>query len=389
MRISLSLSIAIALVSFSAGAAQPLKPLGRQDQAPKRLVTLPAPNASIERAPVSFAWKLDPNTEVVSPKTYVAESREYWETIDGAALDRGVQLKMSAPGSLIRVSPIAGASGLRSEQLEVLGSDGRAVRMKSIASTEQLKAAGMDVNAGSLVAKMADTAGAGVYTLRAPKARGQYLVHVFEPGSDRVLRAGTDREHALAGDTLRLNADYASAGRSAKATAEAMLVAPDGRTWPVLMRTAGAGLTADVKLPSDVGNAPGLWELQVFAEADGVQRDTRTAFAVAAPTARFDGNFAFNAKTMRMALPIQSGSPGRYEARGTLFAKAPDGSMRPVSQAHSANWFKRGSGMLVLQFDRSHLPAGYGAPFEVRQLELHDQSRMAPLESRESAGRAR
>ena len=44
---------------------------------------------------------------------------------------------------------------------------------------------------------------------------------------------------------------------------------------------------------------------------------------------------------------------------------------------------------LVLQFERSHLPAGYGAPFEVRQLELNDQSRMAPLESRESAGRAR
>ena len=394
MRISLSLSIATALtgaalMSFSAAAAQPLKPLGRQDQAPKRLVALPAPSAAIERAPVSFAWKLDPKADVVASKAYVAESREYWETVDGAALDRGVQVKMSAPGSLIRVSPIAGARGLRSEQLEVLGSDGRAVRMKNIATAEQLKAAGMDVNTGTLVAKMGDTAGAGEYTLRAPKASGQYLVHIFEPGSERVLRAGTDREHALAGDTLRLNVDYANAGRSAKATAEAMLVAPDGRNWPVSMRNAGTGLAADVKLPSDVGATPGLWELQVFAEADGVQRDTRTAFAVAAPTARFSGNFAFNAKTMRMALPIQTGSQGRYEARGTLFAKSPDGSMRPVSQAHTANWFKRGNGMLVLQFDRTHVPAGFGAPYEVRQLELHDQSRMAPLESRESAGRAR
>jgi hypothetical protein len=63
--------------------------------------------------------------------------------------------------------------------------------------------------------------------------------------------------------------------------------------------------------------------------------------------------------------------------------------MRPVSQAHSAAWLKRGNGMLVLQFDRSHLPAGYGAPFEVRQLELNDQARMAPLERRERAGVAR
>jgi hypothetical protein len=389
MRISLSLSIAIALVSFSAGAAQPLKPLGRQDQAPIRLVALPAPAAAIERAPVSFSWKLDPLANLAASKPFVSESREYWQTVDGTALDRGVELKMSAPGSLIRVSPIADARGLRSEQLQITAGDGRSVQMENIATAEQMKAAGMDLASGSLVAKMSDNAGAGEYILRAAKASGRYVVHVFEPASTRVLRAATDRGHALAGDTLRLNVDYADAGRSAKARAEALLVAPDGRSWPVAMRDAGGGLAADVKLPSAVGTASGLWELQVFAEADGVPRDTRTAFAVAAPTARFNGIFAFNAKTMRMALPIQAGSAGRYEARGTLFAKAPDGQMRPVSQAHSANWFKRGNGMLVLQFDRTHVPAGYGAPFEVRQLELHDQSRMAPLESRERAGRAR
>lgn len=389
MRLTLSLSIAVALASFSAGAAQPLKSPARQDQAPKRLAVLPAPAAAIERAPVSFAWKLDPNAEVVAAKAFVAESREYWETVDGAALNAGVSLKLSAPGSLIRISPTKGAKALRSEQLDVRSGDGRAVGLKSIADAAQLKAAGMDVNEGSLVAKMADTSGAGDYTLRAAKASGQYLVHVYEPASDRVLRAAADRSRALAGDAVRLNVQYDNAGRSAKAQGEALLVAPDGRSWPVALRGAGNGLVADVKLPNDVGTTPGLWELQVFAEADGVQRDARTAFAVAAPTARFNGNFAFNAKTMRMALPIQAGSPGRYEARGTLFAKAPDGSMRPVSQAHSANWFKRGSGMLVLQFDRSHVPAGYGAPYEVRQLELHDQSRMAPLESRESSGRVR
>ena len=107
---------------------------------------------------------------------------------------------------------------------------------------------------------------------------------------------------------------------------------------------------------------------------------------MAAPTARFRGQFAFDATTMRMTLPVQAGSVGRYEARGTLYATAPDGQLRPVSQAHSAAWMKRGNGTLVLQFDRSHLPAGYGAPFEVRDLSLNDQSRMAPLESRARIG---
>jgi hypothetical protein len=59
--------------------------------------------------------------------------------------------------------------------------------------------------------------------------------------------------------------------------------------------------------------------------------------------------------------------------------------MRPVAQAHSAAWLDGKRGMLVLDFEQAHLPVGYGAPFEVRQLELHDQGRMMPLEVRTRA----
>lgn len=385
----LSIAIALALFSYSATAAQPLRTAGPRDQAPTRLVALPAPSAQIERAPVSFSWKLDPTQAISTPQPHVAQSREYWQTVDAADLDRGVALKMSAPGSLIRISPTQGARALRSADLQILDSQG-AAKVQTLASAEQLAKAGMDVQAGTVIAKLAPQEGADTYTVRAPKAEGRYLVHVFEPQSSDVLRAGADRSRALAGSSLRFDVDFSRAGKlSSSMQAEAMLVAPDGRSWPVALDRNGQGLAADVKLPGDAGNAPGLWELQVFANADGIQRDARTAFSVSAPTARFNGIFAFNAKTMRMALPVQTGSAGRYEARGTLFATGTDGVMRPVSEAHSAAWMKRGNGMLVLQFDRKHLPQGYGAPFEVRQLELNDQSRMSPLESRETAGRVR
>ncbi len=385
----LSIAIALALCSFSAVAAQPLRPAGAKDQAPTRLVALPAPSAQIERAPVSFSWKLDPSQQVFDSQPYVAQSREYWETVDAAALDKGVQLKMSAPGSLIRISPTQGARALRSDELQVNDSRG-AAKLENIANAEQLTKAGMNVQAGSVIAKLDSQEGADTYTVRVPKAEGRYLVHVFEPESTAVLRAGADRSHALAGGSVRFDVDFSQAGKMSAMQAEAMLVAPDGRSWPVALDASGnGGLAANVKLPADTGNAQGLWELQVFANAGGIQRDARTAFAVAAPTARLDGVFAFNARTMRMALPVQAASVGRYEARGTLFATGSDGVMRPVSEAHSAAWMKRGKGMLVLQFDRAHLPQGYGAPFEVRQLELNDQSRMAPLESRERAGVAR
>lgn len=378
------LFIALTLATASTFAAQPLLPERGTDQVPSRLAAVPAPGAAVERAPVSFSWKLDPMQALHAPQPYEAQSREYWQTVSGAELVAGVPLQMSASGSLIRVSPGHGARALRTDALQIQGANGRAAHVQSLASAEQLQAAGMNVGNGTLIAKLGNEDGAGDYTLQVAQAEGDYVVHVFEPESDQVLRAGTSRTLALAGGRIRLDAAFEQAGRAVPAEADALLVAPDGRNWPVRVDASADGrISADVALPNDVGNARGLWELQVFANAGGVQRDARTAFAVSAPTARFFGNTAFNARTLRMALPVQAASEGRYEARGTLFATAPDGSLRPVSEAHSAAWMKRGLGVLSLQFDRAHLPQGYGAPFEVRGLELNDQSRMAPLERRE------
>ena len=70
-----------------------------------------------------------------------------------------------------------------------------------------------------------------------------------------------------------------------------------------------------------------------IGDVEGVPRDARTAFAVAQPTARFAGGFGVDAAKLRVSLPVEAASPGRYEARGTLYATAKAASMRPVSQA--------------------------------------------------------
>lgn len=388
MRMTLSIAVATALVAFSgaASAAQPLLPAGGKDQVPSKLAALPAPSMQVERAPVAFSWKLDPAAAVYDAAPAVAESREYWQTVEGAELQRGVALKLSAPGSLIRISPAADARGLATDALKLQGARGPA-KLERLLDERQLKAAGMEVGTGTVMAKLAPEAGAGSFTLSASEARGRYVVHVFEPASTDVLSARIDRDRALAGGDIRLDVDFARAGRKVAANGEALLVSPDGRSWPVRLASSGNGLGASVRLPKVATDAPGLWELQVFTDADGIQRDARTAFSVAQPTARFGGQYDFDAAKLQMALPVEAASAGRYEARGLLYATAPDGTLRPVSQAHSAAWFERGDGTLTLAFDRSHLPQGYGAPFEVRQLELLDQSRLAPLEKRARAGR--
>lgn len=371
----------LALFPIAAVATQPLLPAARYDQIPTRLVSLPAPTGQFERAPVSYSWALDPLAPLAPPAPYVAESREYWQTVEGTDLKAGVQLKTSAPGAVIRISPTRGSAPIDARNVRMNG-NGKAARLEQAVDAASLQAAGMDVNAGTAVVKLARENGAGAYSLRAPEARGRYVVHVFEPESEVVLKAYADRQHALGGETITVAMDFLHGSRSVPAQAEGLLVAPDGSSRPVAVTRGQDGkLTAAVGLPTQASAAPGLWELQLFADGEGLSRDARTAFGVAAPTARLGNDITVDASRLRIDLQVESASPGRYEVRGTLYATASDGSMAPVSQAHSAAWFERGESTLVLAFDPTQVPSGYGAPYEVRQLELNDQSRLAPLES--------
>lgn len=376
---------ASALLSFAAHAAQPLLPADAGDQVPTRLVSLPVPAGQVERLPVSFSWALDPSATLSKPDVHVAESREYWQTVEGAELRQGVSLKTTAPGAVIRVSPARGSTPLRAADVRVDG-NGKSVRLEQAADADALQAAGMDVDAGTAVVRLARENGAGAYSLRATKAQGRYVVHVFEPESDVVLKAQADRQHALGGETISVSMDLSRGGRPQPVQAEALLVAPDGNSRPIsVARDADGTLKARARLPAHASASPGLWELQLFANGDGIARDARTAFGVAAPTARLGGDVTVDATRLHIEVPMQVGSPSRYEIRGTLYATASDGSLAPVSQAHSAAWFERGKGTLVLAFDRGHVPSGYGAPYEVRHLELGDQGRLSTLESRSRA----
>ena len=165
---------------------------------------------------------------------------------------------------------------------------------------------------------------------------------------------------------------------------EALLVAPDGRSWPVpLDATEDGQLQAHVPLAHARGDEQGLWELQVFTQMEGLLRDGKIAFAAARPTARLTGTVLPDRASRRIALPVEVGAVGRYALHGTLYATAADGRLRPVAQAQAAAWFAGpGAGVLTLPFNQVRLPAGFGAPYEVRELQLHDQSRLGVIERR-------
>lgn len=381
---------ALATASVTVHAAQPLRALPG-DQVVAALVAAPLPPDDSEHAPLAFAWALDPAQTLQASTPYASVSRSYWQQVDGAQLQRGLELPLTAPDAVIQLSPAAGARAVPAQSLQVRDPAGRSSVARAV-DARQLQDAGMPVGEGSSMLRTGTGSAAGNYRLQSAQAQGRYVVQVLEPNSPLRLEVQASQAQVLAGGSVQLRARLLEDGASpAQLQArrgglggEALLVAPDGRSWPQrLLRTTDGSLHAQVRIPAEASNTQGLWELQVFAQADGVLRDGKVAFAVARPTARFVGQATPDQASRRVALPLQVAAAGRYEARGTLHATGPDGQLRPVAQAHAAAWFDGpGRGQLVLPFDQAALPAGFGAPFELRELQLHDQSRMAPIESR-------
>ena len=377
-------------LATSAQAGNLMAP-GSADQSPSKLMVAPVPAGEFERQPLSFAWALDPQAEVATASPHLAESREFWAVSEGTELKRGFTVQTTAPGAVIRISPAAGNAAVDPGDLRVM-KDGRLIpepqSFQRKATTQQLRDAGMAVPDGSAIVQLAGTHGQGRFQVVLPKASGRYLVHVYEPESPYVLKAQAARSRLLTGDTLEVAAAMQRGqAKLAGGRVEGELVSPSGRSYPLAFSNGKARLV----VPVEAGNEPGLWEVQLFAgqviAGAPVQRDARTAVEIAKPTARLAGGYGFDASALRFELPLQVAAEGRYEVRGTLFAKGPDGVSRPVSQAHSANWLTPGQRSLGLAFSPGHVPSGYGAPFELRFLELKDQTRMGTLDTRELAAR--
>lgn len=386
----LAAAVLAVLSTASAQAAQPMR-VAAGDLIPAGLVAAPLPADESEHAPLAFAWALDPAQSLQAPGPQAAISRSYWQQVDGAELQRGLELPLSAPDAVIQLSPAPGARALPASSLQVRDPAGRSSVARSV-DARQLQDAGMPVGDGSSMLRTGTTSAAGAYRLQSAQAQGRYVVQVLEPNSPLRLEVQASQAQVLAGGNVQLQARLLEDGASAASLrarrgslgGEALLVAPDGRSWPQrLLRTTDGSLRAQVRIPAEASNAQGLWELQVFAQADGVLRDGKVAFAVARPTARFVGQAMPDPASRQVSLPLQVAAAGRYEARGTLYATAANGQLQPVAQAHAAAWFDGpGRGVLVLPFDQAALPAGFGAPYELRDLQLQDQSRMAPIELR-------
>lgn len=361
------------------------------------LVLSTAVNAkNTDTASYSFAIQPD-NKFVTSQSEFVpaTQSREYTLDVNGESLQRGVSLTTSAPGALVRISAADGRSAVEPQMMNISQQGGKSFAKGSgfdmLVDSNSMQAQGIGFQRGTTGFKIADELGKGEFTLQTNQKinpNGKYRINVFEKNSDTALYLKSQRAGYFKGDTLSVDAHVFDEGQAqAIRNIKGQLVSPTGQSYPVIFKKSGDGYQVKMPMKMAADNTPGaLWELhtEVKAHVNGklVQRNGRVPFSYDEMTASMGGNVQIvgGDKNLKAMVPVNVSQDSRFEVRGVLYGTDQAGNMKAIMMTHTAQNLGRGAGQIMMEFDAKILAdSGLSAPYELRNVELRDQSQMAIL----------
>lgn len=352
-----------------------------------------------ESVPVHFAWPMN-ETPAAALDIPRVDSRQYWVDATGADLAKGIELPLTAPGAVIRVSTLEPEAkvAIAGDQISLAlnGAPLTASAMASLADGPALKAAGLDVPVSSLAFKLGPEVDAGELKLgvAALPADQHMVVHVFEPESPWAGQLTLPQHTLFAGDAISLGLGIGDGKTQLPlASVQAVISNPVADAQFELTLDPSSGVLRGT-LPKSVRftGQDGLFEAHAWVETSTpegltVRRDLKIPFAVTPALARFDGSArAMLDKGLTIDVGIETAVAGRFQVNGQVFGTAADGSLRPLAMAQTAATLDAGGGTLQLKVEAGLIEeSGLGAPFEVRGLELFDQGRMFQQQRQQQA----
>ena len=109
-------------------------------------------------------------------------------------------------------------------------------------------------------------------------------------------------------------------------------------------------------------------------------RDAQTSFAVNLNTAEFSNNLKMTANSIEVGINV--GLEGRYEVRGVLMGTNKAGKTQPLAMTMTANWLTTGQQSITLKLNpRLITESGLSAPFSIKNVQLTNQTYLAPVQT--------
>lgn len=331
------------------------------------------------------------------------KSDEYWMTVSGESLNKGLVLPITQGASVIRIAPRADTSSgglihadpISPENVELFTHQSQdknprqqsQALIKSMADPAALATAGLVDDSSALV--MSAEAKPGQYTLKVKQPLGinsNYLVNVKEKNSpyQLTLTAPNTLKHSAEAMAISLELSQAQMPLSPKAK----LKLADGSSVELVMQNDNGQWRAlmPAVLPEPSSNA-GLSELQIDAESmiDGhwVKRTVKTAFKQYVDSAKIKEDVTINWQKgvpTAVTFTVETQTAARYGINAVLVGHDADGKTRAILRSQTAAWLTPDTNQLTLALDQQLiLASGLLPPYELKGLELQDQGQMARI----------
>lgn len=362
----------------------------------QQLVSLDIPEHLIEKQALHFSHAISSTDNLILRDTgYSNDSDEYWFEATGSQLSTGVDLSISHPGSLIRISSKKGkhdylltdtAIDPKNIALFVKGKEKNKLinPFKQSVSQQQLATANIFPNSSAII--LNEKVGLGLFTLKVEQrliGEHNYIVNVKEKNSKYKSQIKTPSQSYLAGQLVDFQASISYDGNVLIDNEHTAYVQfPSGSRKPVEVLSKGD--LFQVKVPENIGTEKigQLYELHLESKAIDkgvkIQRNNKFAFAISQPTAKLMKVAKVNNSEAFVELEVAS--EGRYEISAIISGVNNKGQLTPGMLSRSAYYLQPGKQQIELRFDTGILnELGMRSPFSLNHLKLVDQSRMAVL----------
>ncbi|BDX06324.1 DUF4785 domain-containing protein [Planctobacterium marinum] len=341
-------------------------------------ITLPAPE-QMETKRVEYVWPVVMQEAKLMSKQQQAYSDEYWQTITGEQINRGVPVYVSDE-ALIRLAPKARYSsgarqvspGINLNQLSITQSDGRPAKLNLIAGQQEMQNAGF--NDGSVAVKISNVSNKPLFIQSQNKlaADTEYLLHVKEKNSPYQLKLAMP-SHFDGETSLTINASLHNQ-KLVPFSTEVKLLSPSGEELDAQLRDSQVVFNNPL---TEFGARNGLYQLELHTAGNAggklVKRSVKLPFVNVAKTASL-GEIQIDE---RVALDINVFDAGRYNVSATLQGIDRQGNLQRLQTADVAETLSHNK-QLVLPFDLSKFSQFKN--FSLVDVKLTDQSRLMTLE---------
>lgn len=333
----------------------------------------------METERVEYIWPAVMQKARLISERQEAYSNEYWQTITGEQINRGVPVYVSGD-ALIRLAPKARYSsgarqvspGIELNDLSIKQADGSMVKLNLIAGQEEMKSAGF--SDGSVAVKVSSTSNRPLQIQSQNKlaANSEYLLHVKEKNSPYQLKLAMP-SHFDGETNLAINASLHNQ-KLVPLTTQIKLLAPSGEELDAQLRDNRVTFSQPL---TEFGAKNGLYQLELHTtgNADGklVKRSVKLPFINVAKTASL-GEVQID---KQIALDINVFDAGRYNVSATLQGVDSQGNLQRLQTADVAETLSQDK-QLVLPFDLSKF--SHFKNFSLVDVKLTDQSRLMTLE---------